>query len=118
MENIKLTLGLCSGGVAAQVRKSTAAIRCFLFAPCLSLHLNSDEIGHVLYGMMEYAGLLDKVPVSPTQLAYLASTLEGHMKELLSRENVATTSLAPLLETLSHQPSSCPAHFEPLSPKC
>lgn len=117
LENVKLSLGLSSGGIAAQIRKSTPAIRCFLFAACLSLHLTPNEIGSFLYEMMEKAGLLETVPVSPAQLASFVNTLEGHMKELLRREQVATTSLAPLLEILSNQASSSSKHFEPLSPK-
>jgi hypothetical protein len=117
LENVKLSLGLSSGGIAAQVRKSTPAIRCFLFAACLSLHLTPTEIGSFLYEMMEHAGLLEAVPVSPAQLVSFVSTLEGHMKELLHREQVAATSLAPLLDILSTQTSSNSQHFEPLKAK-
>lgn len=117
IENIKLSMGLSSGGIAAQVRKSTSAIRCFLFATCLSLHMTPDEIGAFLYEMMERAGLLDIVPVSPAQLTSFISTLEGHMKELLSRENVATASLGPLLDILSSRISSDEVHWYPLDAK-
>ena len=101
IENVKLQLGISSGGLASEVRKSTPLIRCFLLMSGLRLHLEAREIGELLYELLAQNGLLAITPVSPAQLTALTEALESNVAILLAQENVPVTYFTPLSEHLS-----------------
>lgn len=101
IESIKLQLGISSGGLASEVRKSTPLIRCFLLMSGLRLHLDAREIGELLYELLAQNGLLAITPVSSAQLTALTEALECNIAILLAKESVPVRYFTPLIEHLS-----------------
>lgn len=101
LANLRLTIGLTSGGVAAEVRKSTRAIRCFLLMTGLRLFLQKDEIAEVLYELHVQSSQINNMPVSETQLASLVDVLQAHSLKLFSSTSITTTFMHPFTDALS-----------------
>ena len=78
IDSLKLHVGLSTGGIATQVRRSSSAICTFLLITVLKEHLEAPDIADVIYEFMVQTNVLDLVPISNTQLCAVVQSIEGH----------------------------------------
>ena len=117
LDNIKLHIGLCSGGVAGQVRLSPAATKAFLLITVLRLHMQADEIGDLLFEFIVESNLIEKAPVSSKQLRDFVRSVESHSLKLRESETLPIKIIHPLLTILAEEGRDFQQmFFEPLSP--
>ena len=83
LANAKLLLGLSWGGVAAQMRMSTACVRAFLLISSIKMCAYDDRIAEIIYEYLSNAKLLDLEPVSVRQIESLVDILSGYSDALL-----------------------------------
>ena len=82
--NMKLLVGIQSGGLVAKLRESSACVRTFLLLTALkACSYDEQEISDILYQIMVTAGLLDQVAVAPRQLKDIVRALSGHAESML-----------------------------------
>ena len=83
--NAKLLIGLSWGGVADQLRHSSAGVRTFLLMAALKGCMYDDGgIGQILYDFMDVHGILHHQAASIRQLQSLVSILSGNCEPLLT----------------------------------
>lgn len=84
LADARLLLGLSWGGVAAQMRLSTACVRAFLLITALKICAYDHQgIAEIIYEYLSSAKLLDLEPVSVRQLTGLVDVMSGHSNALL-----------------------------------
>ena len=84
LADARLLLGLSWGGIAAQMRLSTACVRAFLLLSAIKVCAYDDRgIADIIYEYLSSAKLLDFEPVSVQQLKSLVDVLSGHSDALL-----------------------------------
>ena len=93
----KAFVGLSSGGVRREVRRSTPLIQFFVLITACKPCFLDDEIGSIVFEMMKQSGTLQKIPASPAQLTSLVQQLSGHaesMAPVALMHNLAATMTA------------------------
>lgn len=82
MAAVKAYVGLSSGAIFRQVRQNTALIQFFaLITACKPCFLD-EEIGSIIFEMLQFSGLLRKWPATSTQLTALIQQFSGHAEIL------------------------------------
>ena len=117
LTDARLLLGLAWGGVAAQIRLSSACVRAFLLISAIKMCSYDDQnITDIIYEYLSRAKLLDSVPVSVHQLRGLIDVLSGHCDALLSS---VLNTMDEVIQSLANEgPENWPRFsFEPLSVK-
>ena len=84
LADARLLLGLAWGGVASQIRLSTACVRAFLLITAVkACAYEESEVAEILYNYLSAAKLLDPVPVCCRQLQSLIGVLSEYSEALL-----------------------------------
>jgi len=83
LENLKITIGLSSGGTAATFRRSTPGVAIFLLICALKLWQNNEEVGDTLYEMAVASGVISKFPASAYQFGNVVDVLSGYATKIL-----------------------------------
>ena len=100
IENLKIAIGISSGGVARHIRESTFEIRGFLLATGLRLHLQDEDVADLLFEILDQSGLLKRHPVSPAQLAQLVRHLDPFSSILLQSGTLVKNHVSMILNKI------------------
>ncbi|KAJ4312842.1 hypothetical protein N0V84_009736 [Fusarium piperis] len=93
LQNVLVTIGVGSGGVAHFVRKTaTQCLPVFVLATSLKTFLGDEEIGNVLYEMLVYRGLHKKPELrcSRSQLSKVIASISGYTDSIIPSAKVQT----------------------------
>lgn len=117
LADAKLLVGISWGGIAAQMRRSTACVRAFLLISALKICAYDDlGIAEIIYEYLSGAKLLDSEPVSVQQLKDLIDVVSGHSNALLASVQHIMDEVVQCLSNQGSEnwPRSC---FESLAVK-
>ena len=101
VENLKLTMGLSSGGIARQLRQSPSATRTFVLISLLQAHLDIHNLAELLFEILIHSGLHNKVSTSTSQLKGLCIALQGFSNHFNEIENQQTKTWDLVLPSLA-----------------
>ncbi|KAM5354068.1 hypothetical protein ACJ41O_000718 [Fusarium nematophilum] len=118
LQNVLVTIGVASGGVAYFVRKTaTQCPPAFALATSLKAFLGDEEIGNVLYEMLLCRGLHKKPELrcSRSQLGKVIASLSGYTDNIIPNATVQTL-IAALRSSSDPSPAWMKDALAPLSP--
>ena len=83
VENLKLSLGLHSGGTTVFLRQSTPGVAAFLLISALKLWHLDDGVGVILHKMAIASGVINRWPASPQQFGNVVNAISAHAGTIL-----------------------------------
>jgi hypothetical protein len=88
LQNMKIAVGLFSGGTASMLRTSTPGLKVFLLITGLKMWHHDDDVGDILYNMAVSCGVLRAFPASGYQFQQLVSAISGHSLSLIPAQHL------------------------------
>jgi hypothetical protein len=88
LQNMKIVVGLFSGGTASMLRSSTPGLKVFLLITGLKMWHHDDDVGDILYNMAISCGILKAFPASGYQFQQLVSAISGHSLSLIPAQHL------------------------------
>ena len=100
IQNMKLVVGLHSGGTAMYLRQSTPGIAAFLLISALKLWHTDDDVGETLHRMAIVSGVISRWPASARQFSQVVDAVSGNARTILPVQHLYHTGHAILSSNL------------------